>query len=179
MDDVLKSGYYESLVTYDNLDWFVDETINLENKMVLYFKNTNKGNIMTENDEEIYRNNNICRLCEKERTVDKLRDPCQITGKSRGPAHQNCNINVAWKKAIWVHFYFTHLIIRTVIYFFEKLVVKKNDKVKFDIIPKTNEEHISVKNGCRRFFKTYRFLSKFLDDLVKTFDDNCFEKYKN
>ena len=31
--------------------------------------------------------------------------------------------------------------------FFKKLVDKKKNKVKFKIIPKTNEEYISVKNG--------------------------------
>ena len=33
--------------------------------MAFYFKNTKKDIIMTEEDEEDYRNNNICRFCEK------------------------------------------------------------------------------------------------------------------
>ena len=33
------------------------------------------------------------------------------------------------------------------------------DKFKFKIIPKTNEEYISVKNGCIRFIDSYRLLS--------------------
>ena len=33
LEDVLKSGYYESPLGYDNVDWFVDEVINLETKM--------------------------------------------------------------------------------------------------------------------------------------------------
>ena len=49
---------------------------------------------------------------------------------------------------------------------------KKNDKVKFDIIPKTNEEYISVTYGCIRFFDSYRFSSNSLDSLVKTLVDN-------
>ena len=40
--------------------------------------------------------------------------------------------------------------------FFKKLVDKKNDKVKSDIIPKTNEEYISVTYGCIRFIDSYR-----------------------
>ena len=52
--------------------------------------------------------------------------------------------------------------------FFEKLVDKKNDKVNFDIIPKTNEQYISVTYGCIRFRDSYRFLSSSLDSLVKT-----------
>ena len=42
----------------------------------------------------------------------------------------------------------------------------KNDKVKFDIIPKTNEEYISVNYGCIRFADSYRFLSTSLYGLV-------------
>ena len=33
MNDVLKSGYYESPLGYDNVDWFDNEVIKLENKM--------------------------------------------------------------------------------------------------------------------------------------------------
>ena len=65
VDDVLKSNYYKSPLRYDNVDWFVDEVTKLENKMDFYFKNTNKDIIMTEEDEEDYRNNNICRFCGK------------------------------------------------------------------------------------------------------------------
>ena len=56
--------------------------------------------------------------------------------------------------------------------FFKKLVDKKNDKVEFKIKPKTNEEYISVKNGCIRFIDIYRFLSNSLDSLVETLVDN-------
>ena len=39
--------------------------------------------------------------------------------------------------------------------FFKELVDLKNDKVKFDIIPKTIEEYISVTYGCIRFIDRY------------------------
>ena len=52
--------------------------------------------------------------------------------------------------------------------FFKKLLDKKNDKVNFDIIPKTNEEYISVTYGCIRLIDSYRFLSSGLDSLVRT-----------
>ena len=40
LEDVSKSGYYKSPLGYNNVDWFVDAVIKLENKMVFYFKNT-------------------------------------------------------------------------------------------------------------------------------------------
>ena len=57
MDDVLKSGYYESPLDSDNVDWFVNEVIKLENKMTFYVQNTNKDIIMNQEDEEDCRNN--------------------------------------------------------------------------------------------------------------------------
>ena len=50
--------------------------------------------------------------------------------------------------------------------------LQENDKVKCDIIPKTNEEYISVTYGCIRFIDIYRFLSSSLDSLVKSVVDN-------
>ena len=106
LDDVLESGYYESPLAYDNVDWFVKEVIKLENKMALYFKNTKKNIVMTEDDEDDFENNNICRFCEKEILSDKVRDHCHLTGKYRGPAHNTCNINVKQKDGNFIPFEF-------------------------------------------------------------------------
>ena len=138
MEDVLKSGCYKSPLGYDNVDWFVNEVITLENKMAFYFKNTNKDIIMTEEDKEDYRINNICRFCEKNFESDKVRDHCHLTGKYRGPAHSKCNINVTQDQSSFVPFLFHNFSIFDCHMFFKKLVDLKNDKVKFDIIPKTN-----------------------------------------
>ena len=56
--------------------------------------------------------------------------------------------------------------------FFKELVDKKRDKIDFEIIPKTNEEYLSVTYGCIRFIDSYRFQSSSLDSLVKTVVDN-------
>ena len=63
--------------------------------------------------------------------------------------------------------------------FFKRLVGKKNDKVKFDIIPKTNKEYESVTYGCTRFIDSYRFLSRNLDKLVKTLVDDSHKTLKD
>ena len=63
--------------------------------------------------------------------------------------------------------------------FFTKLVDKENDKVKFDIVPKTNEKYISVTYGCFGFLDSYRFISSSLYSLVKTSVDNSNKLLKN
>ena len=169
LEDVLESGYYESPLGYDNVDWFVKEVIELENKMAVFLKNTKKDIIMVQEDEEDYKNKNICRFCEKEIICDKVRDHCHLTGKYRGPAHNTCNINGKQKDSNFIPFAFHNFSNYDSHMFFKKLVDLKKVKVKFKIIPKTNEEYIAVKYGCIRFINSYRFLSESLDKLVKKF----------
>ena len=116
--------------------------------MAVYFKNTKKDIVKTEEDEEDYRNNNYCRFCEKIIECDKIRDNCHLTSNYSGPAHSKCNINVTQQRSIYIPFIFHNFSNYDFHMFFKNLVDKKNakvkEKVKFDIIPKTNEEYISV-----------------------------------
>ena len=178
LEDVLQSGYYKSPLGYDNIDWFVDEVIKLENKMAFFLKKTKKDINMTKKNED-YRNNNICQFCEKNIECDKVKDHCHLTGNYRGPAHSKCNVNVTQKQSNFIPFIFHNFSNYDCHMFFKKLVDKKKDKVDFDIIPKTNEEYISVTYGCIRFIDSYRFLSSSLDSLVKTLVDNSNKKLKD
>ena len=38
LNDILNSGYHKSLLGYDNVDWFVNEVIKIENQMAFFFK---------------------------------------------------------------------------------------------------------------------------------------------
>ena len=138
-----------------------------ENKMAFYFKNTDKDIIMTEEDDEYYGKNDICRICEKETLTDKIRDHCQLTGKYRSPADSKCNIIVTQKQSSFITFaihkfsnYDCHL-------FPKELVDKKNDEVNLKLLPGTDEEYTSVEYGCIKFIVSYRFLSSSLDELLK------------
>ena len=179
LDDVLKSDYYKSTLGYNNVDWFVDEVIKLENKMTFYFKNTKKDIIMTEEDEEDFKINNVCRFCGNFIESDKVRDHCHLTGKYRGSAHSKCNINVTQKQSSFIPFIFHNFSNYDCQMFFKKLVDKKKEKIDFEIIPKTNEEYISATYGCIRFIDSYRFLSGGLDSLVKTLVDKSNKSLKN
>ena len=171
MEDVLKNDYYISPLGYKNVNWFVDEIIKLENQTNFWFKNTKKDIIMTEEDNQDFEKNNICRYCEKYIETDKVRDQCHITGNYRGPAHNECNLQVRQADSSFITIglhdfrnYDCHM-------FFKTLVDRKKDNVKFEIVPKTDEKYISVKYGCLKFIDTYRFLSSSLDKLVQTLVD--------
>ena len=54
LNDVLQFGY-RSTFGEDNVEWFVNEVIKIENKMNFYFKNTKKDIVMTQEDEEDFK----------------------------------------------------------------------------------------------------------------------------
>ena len=58
------------------------------------------------------------------------------------------------------------------------MVGKKIEKANLDIIPKTNEEYISILYECIRFTDSYRFLSSCLEDLGKNFENDGFKVWK-
>ena len=63
LEGVLKIDYYKSPLGYNNVDWFVNEDIKLENKMGFSFKNTKRDIFKTKEDGEDFKNNNVCRFC--------------------------------------------------------------------------------------------------------------------
>ena len=120
MEDVLKSNYNASPLEYDNLDWFVNEVMKLQNKMPLCFKNNKKDIIMTKEDVEDYTNKNTCQFCEKEISIGKVRDHCHLTGKYTGQSHNACNKNVTKQQSNNISFIFQSFISYECQMFFER-----------------------------------------------------------
>ena len=105
-NNVLESGYFESPLGYNIVDWFAHEAIKLESKMVFSLKNIRQDITRSEKDERPFGDNNICRYCEKATTVDKNRDQCPLTCKYRRPAHNKGRINILQKKSNFIPFGF-------------------------------------------------------------------------
>ena len=59
LENVLQSGYHSTFCE-NNVEWFVDEVIKIENKMNFYFKDTKKEIVMTQEDEEDFKNSKVC-----------------------------------------------------------------------------------------------------------------------
>ena len=80
----------------------------------------NKNLIMSEEEEHLFQKRNSCWICKKfinnnNNNEENARDHCHVTGKFRGAAHRNCNINFQLTKNIPVMFhnlrgYHSHLI---------------------------------------------------------------------
>ena len=65
---------------------------------------------MTEKDDEKYRNNNICRFCEKDVESDKVGDHCHLTGKYRALLIVNLILLLLNIKVILYQLFFTILV---------------------------------------------------------------------
>lgn len=82
--------------------------------------------IMTENDKVNFDKARICHIYEKPLKGDKVRDHGHISGKYRGAAHENCNLNYRCPKTIPVVFhnlrgYDSHLIMQHIGKFDDKI----------------------------------------------------------
>ena len=102
-------------------------------------KHLNKNLIMSA-EEERFEMSNICWICNKLFDVsdNKVRDHCHISGKYRGAAHWNCNVNFKITKKVPVIFhnlegYDSHLIFKELSKF----------NVKISVIPNGLEKYMS------------------------------------
>ena len=140
-------------------------------------KHFNKNLIITEEEEEEeeeqYQSSNTCWICKKLIDLDdeKVRDHCHVTGRFRGAARWNCNINLQLTKKVPVMFhnlrgYDSHLI-------FDEL--NKFD-VKIDVIPNRLEKYMAFfLNKNLVFIDSMQFMNSSLDKLVKNLSDNDFK----
>ena len=120
---------------------------------------------MTEEEEHLFQQRNSCWICKKliDNDDKKVRDHCHITGKFRGAAHWDCNINFQLTKKIPVMFHNlkgcdSHLI-------FSEL--NKFD-VKISVIPNGLEKYMAFFLGKNLvFIDSMQFMNSSLDELVK------------
>ena len=94
---------------------------------------------MSNEDEEIYNNSDICWICKEELNTDKIRDYSIVIGKFRGASHSKCNkyLDIPKKLPIIFHNlegYDGHLI-------FQEL---SNFSVDIEVIPKGIDRYMSI-----------------------------------
>ena len=99
----------------------------------------NKRLIMTNENEEMYNNSQICWICKQELNIDKVRDYCHVTGKFREAAHNKCNLKLRIPRKLPIIFhnlqrYDGHIISREL----------NNFDVDVAVIPKGIGKYMSV-----------------------------------
>ena len=101
-------------------------------------KHFNKNLIMSKKEEHLFQPSNRCWICKKllENDDEKIRDHCHVSGKFRGAAHWDCNINFQQTKNVPVIFhnlkgYDSHLIFNELNKYDVKIYVIPNGLEKY------------------------------------------------
>ena len=143
--------------------------------------------IYTEENKKNFTSAVVCHICEGKLGKDRVRDHCHLTGKYRGAAHENCNLNYRIPKFIPVFFhnlsgYDSHLFIKK---------LKTDNGEEINCISKTEENYISFSKKVivdkfikdekeiqikreLRFIDSFKFMASSLDALSKNLSE-----YKN
>ena len=141
-------------------------------------KEFNKPLRMTEDNEKEFQKADKCHICEKEYNKNdiRVRDHCHITGKYRGSAHQDCNLNFRITDKIPVVFhnlrgYDSHFIMQEIGEIVNKHTYtnKKGEKCQMNInaIPNNMEKYMAFMLGNHlTFIDSFQFMSSSLEKLV-------------
>ncbi|XP_076665017.1 uncharacterized protein LOC143367266 [Andrena cerasifolii] len=176
-------SYDTSLSTYrcrrdaDCVSWFVNELENFANfaKPILT-SNVPMLDLIPE-QWMTFRDATHCHICEEPFKAEdvRVRDHCHLSGRFRGPAHSECNLN--YKNAFYIPIVFhnlsgydSHFIIEEIATAFEGSV---------GVLPITKEKYISFTKNVEdtadsdsrkciklRFIDSYKFLNTSLDKLA-------------
>ena len=133
---------------------------------------------ITRKEEQDFQEATVCHICEDALNNDKVRDHCHLTGKYRGAAHNQCNLDYKIPKFYPVIFhnlsgYDTHMFIKDI----------AETPGEINCIAKTEENYISfsktitvdtfVKDGKEikvpkyiRFLDSFRFMPSSLSELA-------------
>ncbi|BFZ23189.1 hypothetical protein BsWGS_26228 [Bradybaena similaris] len=116
-------------------------------------------------DNQAFESATTCDICNKDFSVDKVRDHCHITGKYRGAAHNACNLKLRINPdtitfPVVFHNlegYDGHLIMQA---------LGKIKKENITCIAKNLEKYITFKVGRLQFIDSKHFLNSSLDSLT-------------
>ena len=150
----------------DCMDVFVKKMIEVKDKIMEKMKE-NKDIIMKDEDWRDFKTATKCFICGEDfkEGDKKCRDHCHFTGKYRGCAHDDCNLQFSmryYKIPVFLHNlknYDSHLVIER--------ANQLSENAKIDVIAQNSEKFITFafKNMC--FKDSFSFLSSSLDKLVK------------
>ena len=158
--------YQFEAVTYSGpnvMEHFFEQILADGDYLTGFLKNK-KPIIFTPEDEIKYRMSATCHICKGPVSKnEKVQDHCHLTGKFRGPAHNQCNLAYSLAYFIPVFFhnlegYDSHLLMQE--------LGKYKDR-KLSCISKNMEKYISFSLSSLRFLDSLSFMNESLGSLVK------------
>ena len=143
---------------------------------------------MTLGNKRDFKNATHCHICEGELGEDKVLDHCHLSGKYRGAAHNECNLNYKIPKFFPVIFhnlsgYDSHLFIKNLGTSEGKINCIPNNEEKYisftkqivvDTFKNKGGKQVDVKRDIR-FIDSFRFMATSLDSLVTNLPKEAFK----
>ena len=170
----IEMDYYKSTFGENNIKWFLNKINNIEFQMSEFFKQNLKPKI-TIKSEKSFLKAKFCWLCDINfvNINEKVKHYCKMTCRYLGAAHQSCidyvnKVNLHKFIPVFYHNfskYDNHM-------FFNELINSKIEKKNLSVIPRTNEEYMSVNYGCIKFLDSMRFQTDSLEKLTESLKDN-------
>lgn len=173
-------SFYKSHRGPDCATWFAQELYNIY-KIVEPFYQTIVPMNLTDIEEMSFQTARKCHICNEYIRDKKVRDHDHLTGKYRGAAHNNCNLNYQDSRIIPCVFhnlsgYDSHFIVRELSLAFEGeiSVIPLNDQhyisftkcVKDSITYLCNSDEPQKLDIKFKFIDSFRFMSSSLDKLA-------------
>ena len=158
--------YYRGI---DAMKQFFSKLKSIEYEIMKIFYDE-KPLIMTDRDQQEFTKTLDCYFCQKPLNSDKVRDHCHISGKYRGAAHRNCNLQAkqSFKIPLMIHNaknYDAHFIIRNIPEYFKKC----------DIIPRNTEQYLAFKLDRIQFLDSYAFIDQSLVQMTENLMNDNYE----
>ena len=159
------SKEYKSYRGLNTINKFLESLLE-EEKYIKTILNKNKPINMTPQEKQEFRKAINCHICDKPLNKDRVKDHDHITGKYRGAAHTNCNLNYNYKNVkIPVIFhnlrgYDSHLIMQEIGKYAKNITV----------IPNTTEKYVAFSMNQFVFIDSLQFMNESLEKLVESPD---------
>ena len=122
---------------------------------------------MSEEDENNYKNSEICWICNQKTIKNTVRDHCYITGKFRSPAHKECNSKLRISRKIPIIFHNLEV-------YNGQIIFKEQhnfNNIDIQVIPKSSEKYMSIVVNRNIFLDSLQFLKASLDNLARNLQD--------
>ena len=124
-------------------------------------------------EEQAFQDAVNCHICEFELGADRVRDHCHLTGKYRGAAHNDCNLNYSFTGRIPV-------ILHNLRDYDSQLIMQGLGKLKdkkINCIPNNTEKYIFFSIDNLDFIDSLQFMNASLEKLVSNLNKDGAETF--
>jgi hypothetical protein len=136
---------------------------------------------LTEEEKASFKAAQVCYLCRKPvDTLEKVRDHCHLTGRYRGCAHQNCNLQYQFSADKKNDAFYVPVIFHNLRGYDGKIILKQYRKEatgfceKLSAIPNSSEKFLSFSIGSLRFIDSLQFMNASLEKLASNLQPDDF-----